>query len=112
MTPVRSVRYLRSADIGLCDSKRGGWLHGYLTNDSLLVNGGHGIIPTIDDKSGERHLVVHVVSGAYSHVVERDGQCKQQRARIVPVVFGFDDFKAQRCYKLSEINLKALADGR
>src|SRR5438309_4294297 len=56
MPPVRSVRYLRSADVGLCDSKRRSWLHGYLTNDGLLVNSGHGIIPTIDDKCGERHL--------------------------------------------------------
>src|ERR1041385_630893 len=110
MTPGVGVRQLRPADIRLRYGKRGSRFNCYLTNDSFLVNKSHSVIPTVHDESGERDFVVDVISGADSHVIERDGQRKQQRPRIVPIIFGFDYLKAQWCDKLAEIDLKTFSD--
>src|SRR5207248_2701635 len=87
------------------------WFDGYLTADAFCRVVLQDIIPAVDQKAGQRNLIVKVVSGTHPHVIKRDRQREQQRARIVPVVFGLDDLKAERCYKFADINLKALADG-
>ena len=74
VTPIRRVGYLRPADIGFRRRKLRRRLHGHLTNDGLFVDRRHCIIPTIDDKAGERNLVIHVICGTHTHVVERNGQ--------------------------------------
>ena len=64
------------------------------------------VVPAVDEKAGDRDLVVRAVGDAHPLVVVRNRQREQQAPRVVPVVLRLDDLVAERGHELAEVELQ------